>query len=135
MLPSIPPSALHVIPLLIPEAVLGTKEPSEKARGAAFELIIAMGRKMTQGGVVKRNLVDGMDEDGEGEGMNIFKIFLLWVNAEISQGKPRRISHNDCSWPSWCNASHDQRNRHRHIETSLRIQRYDDQPGTYQFRC
>ena len=77
LLPSIPPSALHVIPLLIPEAVLGTKEPSEKARGAAFELIIAMGRKMTQGGVVKRNLVDGMDEDGEGEGMSIFKIFLL----------------------------------------------------------
>jgi ribosomal RNA-processing protein 12 len=66
VLPSIPPSALHIIPLLIPEAVLGTKEPSEKARGAAFELIIAMGKKMAGGGVVKRNLVDGMDEDGEG---------------------------------------------------------------------
>jgi len=72
LLHSIPPSALHVIPLLIPEAVLGTKEPSEKARGAAFELIIAMGRKMAEGGVVKRSLVDGMDEDGVGEGVNLF---------------------------------------------------------------
>jgi ribosomal RNA-processing protein 12 len=65
--------------LLIPEAVLGTKEPSEKARGAAFELIIAMGSKMAEGGVVKRNLVDGMDEDGEGEGVSIFSIILLYV--------------------------------------------------------
>jgi ribosomal RNA-processing protein 12 len=72
LLPSIPPSALHVIPLLIPEAVLGTKEPSEKARGAAFELVIAMGRKMAEGGVVKRSLVDGMDEDGVGEGVDLF---------------------------------------------------------------
>lgn len=58
--------------MLIPEAVLGTKEPSEKARGAAFELIIAMGRKMAEGGVVKRDLLDGMDEGGEGEGVNLF---------------------------------------------------------------
>jgi len=57
---------------LIPEAVLSTKEPSEKARGAAFKLIIAMGRKMAEGGVVKRNLVDGMDEGVVGEGMKIF---------------------------------------------------------------
>ena len=31
-----------------------------------------MGRKMAEGGVVKRSLVDGMDEDGEGEGVNLF---------------------------------------------------------------
>ena len=48
---------------MIPEAVLGTKEPSEKTRAAAFDLVVAMGKKMSEGGVVKRNLVDGMDED------------------------------------------------------------------------
>lgn len=48
---------------LIPEAVLGTKEPSDKARSAAFDVIIAMGVKMKQGGVVKRNMIDGMDTD------------------------------------------------------------------------
>ena len=52
-----------MIPSIIPEAVLGTKEPSEKARNVAFDLIVAMGKKMVEGGVVKRNLVDGMDED------------------------------------------------------------------------
>jgi ribosomal RNA-processing protein 12 len=54
---------MHVIPALIPEAILGTKEPSEKARGAAFDVILVMGRKMSSGGVVKRSMVDGMDED------------------------------------------------------------------------
>lgn len=53
---------------MIPEAVLGTKEPSEKARNAAFDFIVAMGKKMSEGGVVKRDLMDGMDEDGAGEG-------------------------------------------------------------------
>ena len=70
LLPLIPPSSLHVIPSLIPEAVLGTKEPSERARTAAFDLIVAMGNKMAEGGVVKRDLVDGMEEDGVGEGMD-----------------------------------------------------------------
>lgn len=62
-------SQLHYIPSLLPEAILGTKEVSEKARTAAFDLLVAMGRKMTEeGGVVKRNLVDGiaaMDLDSE----------------------------------------------------------------------
>jgi ribosomal RNA-processing protein 12 len=48
---------------LIPEAVLGTKEPSEKARLEAFGLIVTMGKKMKEGGLVKRNLLEGMDED------------------------------------------------------------------------
>ena len=56
---------MHVIPSLIPEAVLGTKEPSEKARSAAFDVIISMGKKMSAGGVVKRSQLDGMDEDEE----------------------------------------------------------------------
>jgi ribosomal RNA-processing protein 12 len=72
LLPLVSPSSLHVIPSLIPEAVLGTKEPSEKARTAAFDLIVAMGKKMVEGGVVKRDLVDGMEEDGVGEGMGNF---------------------------------------------------------------
>ncbi|KAL5506993.1 RRP12 [Sanghuangporus vaninii] len=63
LLPFLPSNALHVIPSLVPEAVLGTKEPSERTRQAAFELIVAMGYKMKEGGVVKRAKLNGMDED------------------------------------------------------------------------
>jgi len=59
----LPPTSLHVILTLVPETVLGMKEPSEKARTAAFEVIISMGEKMTQGGVVKINLVEGMEDE------------------------------------------------------------------------
>lgn len=126
LLPLIPPSSLHVIPSLIPEAVLGTKEPSEKARSAAFELIVAMGKKMAEGGVVKRNLVDGMDEDDVGEGMSIFLIARTQVfNAWVSQSKLGRIRYYDRGWPSWCNPTYDQCHCHCHIEASLRVQRYN----------
>lgn len=79
LLSQIPSSSLHIIPSIISEAVLGTKEPSEKARTAAFDLIVAMGNKMSEGGVVKRNLVDGMDDSQEGpsEGVHIMRVFTM----------------------------------------------------------
>jgi len=58
----LPDTSLHLLPSLIPEGVLGTKEPSEKARLEAFDLIVTMGKKMKEGGVVKRDLLEGMDE-------------------------------------------------------------------------
>ncbi len=69
LVPAIFKESLHLIPSIIPEAVLGTKEPSEKARNAAFDLVVAMGKKMVEGGVVKRQKIDGMDEDGASDGM------------------------------------------------------------------
>jgi len=64
----LPSNSLHVIPMLIPETVLGTKEPSEKSRNAAFDLVVSMGKKMDSGGVVKRSMLDGMDEDDAPDG-------------------------------------------------------------------
>ena len=67
----LPETSLHLLPSLVPEAVLGTKEPSEKARLEAFDLIVTMGKKMKEGGVVKRNLLEGMDEDDATESTSL----------------------------------------------------------------
>ncbi|KAF5380415.1 hypothetical protein D9615_004614 [Tricholomella constricta] len=91
LVPSIPSSTMHIIPSLIPEAVLGTKEPSEKARSAAFDLILAMGRKMNEGGVVKRNLIDGMDEDGASDTAANVEEFLTMLAGGLA-GSPHMIS-------------------------------------------
>ena len=64
----IPAHALHLVAAVVPEAVLGTKEPSEKARTAAFDLVVAMGRKMSAGGVVRRDQIHDMDEAAAVEG-------------------------------------------------------------------
>ncbi|KAG1878300.1 armadillo-type protein [Suillus subluteus] len=87
----VPSESLHIIPSLIPEAVLGTKEPSEKARSAAFELIVAMGQKMSQGGVVKRSMVDGMDEDGA-EAQASINEYMTMVAGGLAGASPHMIS-------------------------------------------
>ncbi|KAG1771700.1 armadillo-type protein [Suillus occidentalis] len=87
----VPSESLHIIPSLIPEAILGTKEPSEKARSAAFELIVAMGQKMSQGGVVKRSMVDGMDEDGA-EAQASINEYMTMVAGGLAGASPHMIS-------------------------------------------
>ena len=45
-------SMLYIIPSLIPEVVMSTRENNERARSAAFDLLVIMGEKMAQGGIV-----------------------------------------------------------------------------------
>lgn len=59
---TIPGDLLALIPELLSEAVLGTKEVNEKARDAGFDLLVVMGHKMAKGGSVTRATID---EDGE----------------------------------------------------------------------
>ncbi|KAG7446321.1 ribosomal RNA-processing protein 12 [Guyanagaster necrorhizus] len=92
LVPGIPPSAMHLIPSLIPEAVLGTKEPSDKARNAAFDLIIAMGKKMSEGGVVKRNMIDGMDEDLQEDATANIEEFMMMISGGLAGATPHMIS-------------------------------------------
>ena len=72
---------MHIIPHLILEAILGTKQPSEKTRRVAFELIVAMGRKMNEGGIVKRGLLGVTDEEGGTEGMflDLSQVSLIMI--------------------------------------------------------
>jgi ribosomal RNA-processing protein 12 len=65
LVPKLPPARLHLVPTLITEAVLGTKEVNEKARNAAFDLLIVMGTKMQAGGTISRKLAVGMTEAGD----------------------------------------------------------------------
>ncbi|KAL1743842.1 armadillo-type protein [Schizophyllum fasciatum] len=92
LVPLLPPTAMHAIPALIPEAVLGTKEPSEKARVAAFDLVLAMGRKMSEGGVVRRSMIDGMDEDGAPDAQASIEEYITMVAGGLAGATPHMIS-------------------------------------------
>lgn len=65
LVPILPKARLHLIPTLVTEAVLGTKEVNEKARNAAFDLLVVMARKMSEGGVVDQQLLKGDDAEGD----------------------------------------------------------------------
>jgi ribosomal RNA-processing protein 12 len=62
---ALPKDSLHLVPELLSEAVLGTKEVNERARDAGFELLVVMAKKMSQGGVVKQEQQDAGSDDEE----------------------------------------------------------------------
>ncbi|KAF9812553.1 hypothetical protein IEO21_06143 [Rhodonia placenta] len=92
LVPLIPSTRLHLLLSIIPEAVLGTKEPSEKARNVAFDLIVTMGKKMAEGGVVKRTLVDGMDQDNTPEATASVEEYMTMVAGGLAGATPHMIS-------------------------------------------
>ena len=61
----LPQDRLHVLPSLLTEAILATKEANERARQAAFALLIAMGEKMHAGGSINKTFIVGMDASAE----------------------------------------------------------------------
>ncbi|KAK4047187.1 pre-rRNA processing protein [Microbotryomycetes sp. JL221] len=92
IVPLIPSDALHIIPSLIPEAVLGTKESNERTREAAYDLIVSMGNKMKQGGLIKRHLIKGMEDEMTDEAPASVQEFVTMVSAGLAGTSPHMIS-------------------------------------------
>lgn len=67
LVPLIPQTELHLLPSIIPEAVLATKEVNQGARELAYNLLVEMGNKMEIGGQLKRHLVEGASGSDEKE--------------------------------------------------------------------
>lgn len=55
---------MHLIPSLLTEAVLATKEVNAKARDATFDLLVVMGVKMSEGGIIRRSMIQGTKASG-----------------------------------------------------------------------
>ena len=63
IVPYIPSNKLSYVIQIVPEAVLGVKESNEKARTAAFELLIELGKRMKSGGNIERGKLSNNDDD------------------------------------------------------------------------
>jgi ribosomal RNA-processing protein 12 len=81
--PLLPDGALHWIPLLLPEAILGTKEVNQKTRLLAFELLLAFARRMARGGLV---CIDGASTTAS------LEEYLTMVLAGLAGRTPHMIS-------------------------------------------
>lgn len=101
IIPILPTDKLHVIPSIIPEAVLSTKEANEATRAAAYDLLVGMAVKMSQGGVIKRSLIKGAqdmeedEEDGEppqDEAEASIQEYITMVAAGLVGTSPHMIS-------------------------------------------
>ncbi|GAA5902774.1 hypothetical protein JCM6882_004062 [Rhodosporidiobolus microsporus] len=93
LIPLIPSDQLHVVPSLIPEAVLSTKESNGHTREAAYDLLVSMGRKMQAGGRIKRHLIKGMEDDAmEDEVEANEEEFVTMLAAGLAATSPHMIA-------------------------------------------
>ncbi|KAG0173889.1 hypothetical protein DFQ28_004848 [Apophysomyces sp. BC1034] len=79
----LPSSDLHFIPAILSEAVISSKDNNEKTRGFAFTLLVDMGNKMKEGGVVKNSKLQGMEEGAPDAAASISEYFMM-VSAGLA---------------------------------------------------
>ncbi|KAG1463939.1 hypothetical protein G6F56_005184 [Rhizopus delemar] len=68
---------LHFIPAILSEVVLASKDSNEKTRHFAFELLVSMGTKMKEGGVVKTSRLEGFDASMPDTHANLQEYFTM----------------------------------------------------------
>ncbi|KAF2273304.1 NUC173-domain-containing protein [Westerdykella ornata] len=88
---TLPASDLHFIPSILSEVVISAKEVNEKARGAAYDLLVAMGEKMNLGGTVVQSKVPGMPADAPSVEASLEEYFTM-VSAGLAGSTPHMIS-------------------------------------------
>ena len=87
----IPKSDLHFVPSILSEVVISAKEVNEKARTAAFDLLVLMGEKMQQGGTVLNSKVAHMPADAPDVTASLEE-YLTMVSAGLAGTTPHMIS-------------------------------------------
>ncbi|KAG0131187.1 armadillo-type protein [Tuber indicum] len=87
----LPTTDLHFIPSILSEVVISTKEVNEKARTAAFDLLVLMGEKMKSGGTVINSKVTHMSSDASNVAATLDE-YITMVSAGLAGSTPHMIS-------------------------------------------
>ncbi|TVY59616.1 Ribosomal RNA-processing protein [Lachnellula suecica] len=93
LIPFLPNDSLHFIPTILSEVVISCKEVNERARTAAFDLLILMGEKMVaaSGSVIDNSKVPHMPEDAPPVTANLEEFFTM-VTAGLAGGASHMVS-------------------------------------------
>lgn len=87
----LPQTTLHFIPAILSEVVISAKEVNEKARTAAFDLLVLMARKMSQGGQIDQSQIPHMAADAPIVQASMEEFFTM-VSAGLVGSTPHMIS-------------------------------------------
>ncbi|KAL8949201.1 MAG: hypothetical protein Q9222_004678, partial [Ikaeria aurantiellina] len=87
----LPQADLHFIPSVLSEAVIATKEVNEKARSAAFDLLVLMARKMIEGGSIDQSKIPHMDAQAPTTQANLEEFFTM-MSAGLVGSTPHMVS-------------------------------------------
>lgn len=93
LIPFLPNDSLHFIFTILGEVIISCKEVNERARTAAFDLLILMGEKMVSasGSMIDNTKVPHMPDDAEPRTANLEE-FLTMVSAGLAGGEAHMIS-------------------------------------------
>ena len=87
----LPQTSLHFIPSILSEVVISAKEVNEKARTAAFDLLVLMAKKMSQGGQIDQSKIPNMPADAPMATASLEEFFTM-VSAGLVGSTPHMIS-------------------------------------------
>ncbi|KAL1972686.1 hypothetical protein VTN31DRAFT_7100 [Thermomyces dupontii] len=93
----LPTSDLHFIPSIMSEVVLGCKEANEKARTAAFELLIHLAKRITDpernppGTIIRNPLVPHMPSDAPDAPATLEEFFTM-ASAGLAGSTPHMVA-------------------------------------------
>lgn len=87
----LPQTSLHFIPSILSEVVISAKEVNEKARTAAFDLLVLMAKKMSQGGQIDQTKIPNMPADVPIAAASLEEFFTM-VSAGLVGSTPHMIS-------------------------------------------
>lgn len=93
----LPSSELHFIPTILSEVVLGCKESNEKARTAAFSVLVHLSNRMNDpernppGTKVRNSLVPHMSDDAPDAPATIEEFFTM-VSAGLAGSSPHMVA-------------------------------------------
>ena len=87
----LPQTSLHFIPSILSEVVISAKEVNEKARTAAFDLIVLMASKMSQGGQINQSQIPHMAADAPIAQASLEEFFTM-VSAGLVGSTPHMVS-------------------------------------------
>ncbi|CAK9441954.1 uncharacterized protein LODBEIA_P57800 [Lodderomyces beijingensis] len=87
----LPQSDLYFIPATLQEVIMATKDVNERSRGLSYQILIKMGQKMKEGGVVENSKVPGFDEDAAPSEASLTEFFTM-VSAGLAAQNPHMIS-------------------------------------------
>ena len=93
----LPTSDLHFIPSVLSEVVMGCKESNEKARSAAFDLLVHMAKRITDvernppGTKIRNSLVSHLSNDSPDAPATLEEFFTM-VSAGLAGSTPHMVA-------------------------------------------
>lgn len=87
----LPQTNLHFIPSVLSEVVISAKEVNEKARTAAFDLLVLMANKMSVGGQIDQSQIPHMAADAPTATASLEEFFTM-VSAGLVGSTPHMVS-------------------------------------------